>query len=143
MIKELINSWNENKDKIEKDIRELAKKEYLDYEDLVNVVFSHLKHSRYGGDCEFNTKAITTIDDGDYQGTLIFIIPLKTYQPDEEDYFYTSVWYGSCCVCDILQGIMYDSNNEEQKFKDLRTLCMHIVQNTKYLVPKEASNESI
>jgi hypothetical protein len=48
---------------------------------------------------------MTVIDDGDYQGTQIFIIPTDTYQPSVKDYVMTDTYYGSCSGCDTLQAI--------------------------------------
>jgi hypothetical protein len=73
------------------------------------------------------------IDDGDYQGTLLFLIPEDTYQPD--NYYYVKVEYGSCSGCDTLESIRdYDSDtpNDEQ-VKDYMTLCLHIIQKFKKL----------
>jgi hypothetical protein len=46
---------------------------------------------------------IHLIDDGDYQGSLVFVIAEKGYQPSE--YWAVIVSYGSCSGCDTLQGI--------------------------------------
>lgn len=46
---------------------------------------------------------IHQIDDGDYQGTLIFVIGAGGYQPSR--YWYVKVGYGSCSGCDTLQAI--------------------------------------
>ena len=50
-------------------------------------------------------KNILTIDDGDYQRVVIFILHKDAYQPDIEDYVYTNTYYGSCSGCDALLGI--------------------------------------
>ena len=46
---------------------------------------------------------IHEIDDGDYQGTLVYVIAAKDYQPD--DYWYVKIGYGSCSACDTLEAI--------------------------------------
>lgn len=79
---------------------------------------------------------MTVIDNGDYQGTQIFLIPMETYQPSVEDYVYTNTYYGSCSGCDTLQAIQsYDYNelpNEEQ-IKDYMTLALHLLQKCCFL----------
>lgn len=49
----------------------------IDYRDIVSIVIDAI-HEDYG---DPNPKAIHTIDDGDYQGTLLFVIPADEYQP--------------------------------------------------------------
>ena len=78
---------------------------------------------------------ITVIDDGNYQGTQIFIIPTNTYQPSVEDYVYTNTYYGSCSGCDTLQGISsYDGDEpSEEQIKDYMELALHLLQKCKML----------
>lgn len=52
-------------------------------------------------------KNIHVINDGDWSGTGIFIIPEKdVYQPGIEDYLMTHTYYGSCSGCDTLLNIV-------------------------------------
>ena len=100
-----------------------------------------------------NLKKITEIDDGDYQGTLIFLIPFKCYQPAEEDYIVTTVYYGSCGGCDTLLGILdsvhgitrietlfsdLDKNlpNKEQ-LSDYMRLALDLLQQMKFFEERE------
>jgi hypothetical protein len=74
---------------------------------------------------------IHTIDDGDYQGTLVFVIGAGGYQPHR--YWATSVSYGSCGGCDTLQGIRDEGHTEdgaptESQTADYQTLALHLVQ---------------
>lgn len=43
-------------------------------------------------DTGFDLSKMTVIDDGDYQGTQIFIIPKDTYQPSVIDYIMTNTY---------------------------------------------------
>jgi hypothetical protein len=81
----------------------------------------------------FRLKDITVIDNGDYQGTQIFIIPLDEYQPDISSYVYTHTYYGSCSGCDTLQGIStYDDDEpSEEQIKDYMELALHLLQKCK------------
>ena len=83
----------------------------------------------------FDINNITVIDDGDYQGTRIFIIPRNTYQPSVEDYVYTNTYYGSCSGCDTLQAILwrYDETPNENQIIDLMELALHLLQKCKRL----------
>lgn len=71
---------------------------------------------------------IHTIDDGDYQGTLVFVIAEGGYQPSE--YWATTVSYGSCSGCDTLCGISEYSGGRptEQQAADYQSLALHLVQ---------------
>lgn len=78
----------------------------------------------------YDTERIHEIDDGDWQGNYIYLIPKDTYQPLGSDYLVTQVSYGSCSGCDTIEGIrQYDSGlpNEEQ-IKEYMTLALHLVQ---------------
>lgn len=80
---------------------------YDEYRNLVGLLFDIVINPEFGGwnTYKFDTKNILTIDDGDYQGTEIFILHKDVYQPDIEDYVYTNTYYGSCSGCDALLGI--------------------------------------
>jgi hypothetical protein len=64
---------------------------------------------------------IHQIDDGDYQGTYVFVVAAQGYQPST--YWATKVSYGSCSGCDTIQAI-WDGEGEE----DYYTLALHMVQ---------------
>lgn len=83
-------------------------------------------------------KKIHEIDDGNYQGTLLFLVPVRGYQPST--YWVFKVNYGSCSGCDTLEAIesadRYDEDcnilplSEQQK-KDYMTLILHMIQSAK------------
>jgi hypothetical protein len=126
MIKEFVEKFENNKSKLEALFRE---KHPDDYAEVVKNVVSILTD-----DDDYSVidpERIHVIDDGDYQGTLLFVIAAKGYQPN--DYWYVKVSYGSCSGCDTLQGIRNyedDKPNDEQ-VKDYMTLALHIVQGLK------------
>lgn len=88
---------------------------------------------------------IHEIDDGDYQGTLVYVIGASGYQPST--YWYVKVSYGSCSGCDTLQQILsgdwgHESEEEAQAWKkaamdQLMTLALHIVQGLKKMGDSE------
>ena len=87
----------------------------IKYKDLVKLSFEVV----YNNDLPFedyvaDVERIHEIDDGDYQGTLLYLIPCDRYQPEAYEYLMTYVGYGSCSGCDALQSIqmytqIYDS----------------------------------
>lgn len=143
MIKAYIDYWNKDSDKLEEYFKTNKQSEYYRYEDLVKLVFDIIVNPNCDGISshefyEYDTKNILSIDDGDYQGTLIFVLHENTYQPSVTDYVYTSVYYGSCEVCDILQGIRdycdADSLPTDEQIKDYMTLCLHLLENCHYMM---------
>jgi hypothetical protein len=134
MIQELVKQWEENKHKLEEYFKTTKQEQYLDYKTIVLKLFELClpKADDYSG---FDLSKITVIDDGDYQGTQIFIIPKDTYQPCVDEYVVTDTYYGSCSGCDTLMGISsyeYDLPNDEQ-VKEYMTLALHLVQKMKWL----------
>ena len=126
----LILQWEKNKHIIEKWFYELENASYTKYLDIVKFLFENVL--KPNEDNEFDVESITLIDDGDYQGTYLFIIPIETYQPNAKEYYVTTVSYGSCSGCDTLQGIFDDSDDiDKQKVEDLMSLALHLVQKTK------------
>jgi hypothetical protein len=116
----------------ESELRAIFAKEHPgDYEAIVKAVVSVV-----GDQDDYHRpdpERIHCIDDGDYQGTLVFVIGATGYQPS--DYWFVKVSYGSCSGCDTLQAISdysSESPNEEQ-IKDYLSLALHIVQGLKVL----------
>lgn len=81
---------------------------------------------------------IHQIDDGDYQGTLVFVLAAKGYQPSR--YWYVKVSYGSCSGCDTLQAISgySDEPPTDEQIKEYMTLALHIVQGLKEMGDSDA-----
>jgi hypothetical protein len=134
MITELVKQWEENKHKLEEYFRTTKQDEYDSYETIVKKVFEIClpKATDYSG---WNLDKMTVIDDGEYRGTQIFIIPIDTYQPSLEDYVMTDTYYGSCSGCDTLTAIsQYDDDlPTDEQVKEYMTLALHLVQKLKRL----------
>lgn len=136
MITEIIQKWEENKLKLEEYFKTTKQEEYQSYKAIVRKIFEiciNVSDSKYDN---FNLEKLHVIDDGDYQGTKLFIIPKDTYQPSAEDYLVTDTYYGSCSGCDTLQGICSYRDevvpNDEQ-LKEYMTLALHLVQKLHWL----------
>lgn len=129
MIYYALSRW----DKRNADLRKALKEkdtEWLNncsYKDLVKLVFDVIFNEQHIMYPSFDTENITEIDNGDYQGTLLYLIPFDTYQPSESEYLMTYVGYGSCSCCDTLQGIQYSINENDKHINDFMTLCRDIV----------------
>jgi hypothetical protein len=133
MIKAFVQAWENNKDKVESLFRAKHPDGYLD---IVKAVVSTL-----GGEDSYgcpDPKRIHEINDGDYQGTLLFVIAAKGYQPST--YWYVKVSYGSCSGCDTLEAIRrYDGKSIPTKtqVEDYMVLALHIVQGLKEMTDTE------
>lgn len=137
MLKYCLNKWNSNKDKLKAKIRKDKKIYECGYKYLVKLVVDIILNEGKGeGDYHWDSDEITEIDNGDYQGTLLFLIPMEVYQPSEYEYLMTYVGYGSCSGCDTLQHIqsLYwpgDDNEKlkEKALKEYMSLCKDILTN--------------
>ena len=137
MIKEFVEKWDKHKNELEEYFKNNPQSEYCDYEDIVKLLFEKVINVDLEYDSEkFDIENIEVIDDGDYQGTQIFIIHRVSYQPDISEYVYTHTCYGSCSACDTLLAILdYDYNKKpnEQQVEDLMQLALHLLQRCKYM----------
>lgn len=115
------------------------------YDDIVKAVIEMLFD---GEDYYGDPPRLHKIDDGHYQGTLVYVISEPGYQPHE--YWYVRIYYGSCSGCDTLEHLRSESCNwedgwgkevsAEQKKKGvdgLMTLALHIVQGLKEMSDDE------
>ena len=124
MIKEFVDKFMSNRQDL---INIFSEKHPDDYKEIVKSVISILAKDEDEHDTP-DPERIHEIDDGDYQGTLLFIIAKGGYQPSE--YWAVKVYYGSCSGCDTLQDIRgyEDGKPSELQVKDYMTLALHIVQ---------------
>lgn len=137
MIKEFVKSWDKHKDALKEYFENNAQSNYRDYKDIVKLLFEKVINVDLKYDSEkFDIENIKVIDDGNYQGTQIFIIHRDSYQPDISEYVYTHTYYGSCSGCDTLLAILdydYDEKPNEQQVEDLMQLALHLLQRCKYM----------
>ena len=132
MIQNFIDRFTTNQAAIEAKFRAAHPESY---EDVVRVVVDAVKGDEYD---HMDPSRIHTIDDGDYQGTLLFVIASSGYQPSK--YWYVKVGYGSCSGCDTLQDIRgyTDEPVTDQQLRDYMTLALHIVQGLKEMSDDES-----
>lgn len=126
MIKEFVDTFEVNKDRLR---LVFAEKPPMDYKTLVKAVVEVLTDPNVYE--SIDPSRIHQIDDGDYQGTLVFVIAATGYQPS--DYWYVKITYGSCSGCDTLQAIRgySDETLTEGQLNDYMSLALHIVQGLK------------
>lgn len=131
MIKEFVEKWDKYKKDLEEYFRTNKQSEYDEYSKIVKALFEKVINTE---NTKFDLDNMTVINDGDYQGTLTFIIPKYTYQPNVKEYVMTNTYYGSCSGCDTLQAIIdYKGLPSEQQVKDYMELALHLLQKCKWL----------
>lgn len=116
MIEEFVAAWESRKTELQ---TKWLKKLPTTYLDLIKDVVGILP--------ELDTKRVHEIDDGEYQGSLVFVIAKQGYQPSE--YWYVTVDYGSCSGCDTLCFLLDEP--KEEAVKGFMSLALHIVQKLK------------
>ena len=129
MIKFCKEMWDKNQDTLKEALKNDFTLNECEYVDLLRLVVKHVLNNNNAG-IKWSPDKITQIDNGDYQGTLLFLIPQDTYQPGEYEYLMTYVGYGSCSGCDTLLGIQDWKSNippTEQQLKDYMSLCRDLV----------------
>ena len=131
MIQKFVDRFLEKKDAVR---AKLAEKHPEDYKELVSLVVGTIGSAGekdYGSNPD--PERVTQVDDGDYQGTLLFTIGDDSYQPSK--YWAIKIAYGSCSGCDTLMGINElggdDDTPNPQQVDDYYTLCLHVVQGLK------------
>ena len=130
MIKYCIKKWDKNNQVLLKElINRFKDLDDYEYKDFVKLTVEYILNYN-SEDIEYNTENITEINDGDYQGTLLYMIPEETYQPCEYEYLMTFVNYGSCSGCDTLQSIQYGYYEDtNEKIKAYFQLCKDLIVN--------------
>lgn len=133
MIRYCLDKWKKNKKALMEDLKNDKTLNECDYYYLVQkVVAIILNGSGYEElDMKWDTGNITEVDNGHYQGTLLYLIPSTIYHPSEDEYLMTYINYGSCSACDTLKSIQVweDCKITDGQVNDFMRLCKDIVCN--------------
>lgn len=139
MLKKVSLLWEKNKQTLKKELKDdlwkmindgMASASKLDYKWLIKAIIKHILNKDDEATFSFEDKEIAEIDNGCYQGTLLFLFHTTSYQPSANEYLITKVEYGSCSGCDALQSAV--SFTEFNRVIDsLMSICLHICQNIK------------
>ncbi len=146
MIQAFVSAWEKRKTDLENYFRKTPQGQYDSYEMLVKLIFKFVINAEIEEECgslEYDINRLHVIDDGDYQGTKLFIIPKDMYQPSADDYVITTVSYGSCSGCDTFLSISQYKEGipNEKQVKDYMTLCLHLLQHMKTIYTYEEAIE--
>jgi len=127
MIQEFVEIWDSNKNLLEK-------KYSQEHPDSYSQIVFDLIHMLHDNSDEYekpDPDRVTTINHGDYQGYLLWIVGATGYQPSK--YWAASSYYGSCGGCDTYQAIRDRNYNwDDSPIKDqteaYMTLALHLLQ---------------
>ena len=132
MLKILVKKWDENNHLLREALSTTEGLNDCEYKDLVKLTFDIIFNTNETEYDHLNVDCITEIGYGNYQGTLLYLIPFRKYYPAEYEYLMTYVDYGSCSGCDTLQAIQSwgDGLLSESQVNNFMTLCKDILTNT-------------
>ena len=124
MIQIFVDRFMDRKEKM----RELLSQRPGSYKAILESLIEVISDGEEGIYGEEPDKArIHEIDDGHYQGTLVFVVGACGYQPST--YWYTRVSYGSCSCCDTLQALRgWDDEISKEEIDGYETLALHMLQ---------------
>ena len=130
MITEFVAAWDARKDEVRAKLAEKHPDEYIDIVRAVVSILTPKEGCSYG---KPDPNRIHQIDDGDYQGTLVFVVGCEGYQPST--YWYVRIYYGSCSGCDTLQAISSYSSEPptDTPLDEYMTLALHALQGLKQM----------
>lgn len=141
MIKICLEAWDKHNGELEAWYRSLSVEDLnsLSYRDITTKVFGMI--SRYMDESsnwlgKLDLDNIVEINNGGYQGTLLYLIPFYTYQPSESEYLMTYIGYGSCSCCDTLQGLELWGDYTEEEYENVikghislaRDILSHVIR---------------
>ena len=135
MINELVDRYYKKKDELKQQFKDNLPDEY---EEIFKKLIETITGDEYDDYCP-DPNRITKIDHGDYQGTLLFVVAEKGYQPHK--FYFTTVSYGSCSACDTLQSVLDDCEYDDDFNKvitdkavdGIMTLALHMLQRMKVI----------
>lgn len=148
MIEIFVKAWDKNKSLLEEHIKK-QNQEDLDYvlllKWLIDIVINPYIDEADSFIQKFDSDKIHVIDDGNYQGSQLFIVPTNIYQPELKDYIWTYQDYGSCSGCDLLESIReYDEGlPTEKQVKEYMMLELHLLQRCRYMIDRETYIDDI
>lgn len=125
MIQEFVDRFMDGKPKL----REKFAEAHPSYDSIVEEVV-RLLHVKFDDHSPCPTR-ITLVNYGGWQGSLIYVIGDSSCLASR--HWYVMVEYGSCTVCDTLDGIKgyVDDEPNEQQIEAYMTVALHIVQGIK------------
>ena len=121
-------AWEAHKAEVREDLENIIKNNHCisSYKQILDSIIKRVLNQNTEENTKFNEEKVTEIDDGDWQGTIIWAIPAATYQPGPYEYIFAYQYYGSCSVCDALQAADDDIDM-------LMEIALNIFESMKFL----------
>ena len=130
MIVQFIERFQEIKLEL---LEQFCQKEPESYEDIFKQTIKMMFPYNKDYDSESpDFERITVIDNGNYQGTLVFVVASQDYQPS--DYWVSSIDYGSCSGCDTYQAYSTYGENPEESAQHMLTMALHMIESMKKIL---------
>lgn len=138
MEKEIIERWEKGKENLRTYFSTHSIEECCSsYQQVVDTLIKQGLNFEVENKWDLFAQDFSYIDDGDYQGTQLYLLHKDVYQPYYDKYYVFDNEYGSCSGCDTLMSIIdygdYDSCPNEEMVDGLMILCLHMVQRMKCL----------
>ena len=137
MINSIIEQWDLNNHNLKQYFESTEQREYCDYKEILSLIFELVveKVDKDGVSFTIQKENIRTIDDGEYEGTIIYIIPIDRPFIDVSDYLITDNYYCSCSGCDALLSISDCESKKpnEIQVKEYMTIALHLVQKLRWM----------
>jgi hypothetical protein len=127
MIERFVNKFDKIRDQLK---AKFSEEHPSNYEGIFRTLITELvgeEEYSYGAEWP-DPDRIHTIDEGDYQGTMLFVVAAQGYQPST--YFACTVSYGSCSGCDTFEALREYGNEKptEDQVEGYFTLALHMLQ---------------
>lgn len=134
-------SWFRQKEELRKYLQTHEQMEYAkDYIDLLKVLIQIVINPDEE-ERPLKIEQIIEIDKGCYGGEKVWLIPQEE-EPDVRDFIVTYMAYGTCSGCDLLEGIISNSDMvtdfaNEKQINDYMLLALHLLQRMRRLLSVE------
>lgn len=134
-------SWFRHKEELRKYLQTHEQMEYAkDYIDLLKVLIQIVINPDEE-ERPLKIEQIIEIDKGCYGGEKVWLIPQEE-EPDVRDFIVTYMAYGTCSGCDLLEGIISNSDMvtdfaNEKQINDYMLLALHLLQRMRRLLSVE------
>lgn len=131
MVKEFLEKWWKHKDNMESWFRGFADISEVKWHGIAMALVENILNRGVEW-CKLSNE-VKVIDDGNLEGTNIFIYHNDVCVPSITDYFFTHNHYGTCSGCDTLLSIVdgYHGKATDEQVKLLMRLAFDLLRNIK------------
>lgn len=126
-----VDKWNNNKGHLRKALMGLSKEQKgkLDYSDLMVLCVKYILNVDADEEEQY-CEEVEMVLSGGYSGFYLFVIMPKEYRGEGGEVgrvLVSYAHYGSCALCDCLEGIQKRAFDGEDVTDDLMALCKDLI----------------